>query len=78
MKERLLAIQSENGWNDREMAERLGCSRPLWSLIRQGKTEVSADLAVRAAGAFPELSVDLLELARDSVTPQTNGGRKAA
>ena len=78
MKERLLAIQTREGWSDREMAERLGCSRPLWTLIRNGKNEMSADLLMKAAGAFPELSADLLDLARDAATPRTNTGRKAA
>lgn len=78
MKDALLAIQAREGWNDREMAEHLGCSRPLWSLIRAGKSELSSDLAVRAVGAFPELSSELLLLARDTATPQTNRARKVA
>jgi len=49
------------------MAARLNCSRPLWNLIKNGHRPVSDDLAVRAAGAFPELSADLLARAAKSV-----------
>lgn len=78
MQERLVQIQRDNDWSDREMAERLGCSRPLWNLIRRGKAEISGDLAVRAVGAFPELTVDLLGMAQDSAKTVAIARKKRA
>lgn len=49
------------------MAQRLGCSRPYWNLIRNGKRPLTHELAVRAAGTWPELTRHLLDMAEASV-----------
>lgn len=73
---RLAAIQTREGLSDGQMAERLGCSRSLWNQVRRGRMPLSHELAVRAAGAFPELSRDLLLFAADAVTPLTDSAAK--
>lgn len=78
MREQLIAIQRREALTDGQMAARLHCSRPLWNLIKNGRRPVSDDLAVRAAGAFPELARSLLERAEHSVRPVANTGDKAA
>lgn len=73
----LTAIQRRNGWSDREMAERLGIDRSYWTHIRLGRMDLSHTLALRAAGLWPELTRDLLELAV-SVSTSTNTATEAA
>lgn len=63
MLQKLTAIQQREGLSDRGMAQRLGLSRPHWNLIRNGRRTLTPDVALRAAGAFPELTRDLLALA---------------
>lgn len=66
MKDRLLLIQTRESLTDTAMADRLGLSRPTWNLIKNGRVRLSGEVAIRAAGAFPELADDLLELAAAS------------
>ncbi len=68
MRERLLAIQVREHLSDEGMATRLQCSRSLWSMVRRGKMPLSHEMAIRATGAFPELTLDLLEMASASVS----------
>lgn len=71
-------IQRREGLTDGELAARLGISRWLWNRIKNGHKPVTSEVAVRAAGAFPELTRELLDRAAASVT---NGGeppRRAA
>ena len=73
VRDALIALQQRKGLTDAEMAERLGCSRPYWNLIRHGKRAFPRDMAIRAAGAWPELTRHLLDMAEQSVpnTAQT-------
>jgi plasmid maintenance system antidote protein VapI len=75
----LTAIQSRERLTDAAMAARLGISRPQWNLIRNGRRVLTHQVAVRAAGAFPELTRSLLEMAADSVrTPAEAASKEAA
>lgn len=78
MLERLIQIQTKNGWTDAQMAARLGMSRPHWNLMRNGRVRFTATASVRAAGAFPELTRDLLDLAAVSVPTTTHTAGEAA
>jgi hypothetical protein len=61
MREELRGIQEREGLTDTEMALRLGCSRPLWNLIKNDRRAVSDATAIAAARAWPELTRALLE-----------------
>lgn len=63
MRTRLIELQQQRALTDAEMASVLGVSRPHWNLVKNGRVELSDELAIRAAGSFPELTRDLLELA---------------
>ena len=65
--EDLTTIQSRESLSDREMAERLGVSRPVWSRIRNRRRRLTPNVAMRATGAFPELTRILLDQAADIV-----------
>jgi hypothetical protein len=75
---KLLEIQRREGYTDGQMAAELGISRPLWNLVKNGRTKMSDNLAVKAAGAFPELTRDLIDRAANTVTSAPNNGAKAA
>lgn len=75
MLEAMKDIQIREGLTDGQMAQRLFCSRPLWNRVKNGRMPLSDDLAVRAAGAFPELTRELLDRAARSVS---NNAQKAA
>jgi transcriptional regulator with XRE-family HTH domain len=60
MLSKLTAIQTREGWPDREMARRLGIARSTWTEIRNERIPLSARHRMAAAGAFPELLSDLL------------------
>lgn len=60
------------------MADRLGCSRAYWNLIRNGRRPLTHAMAVRAAGAWPELTRQLLDIAEASVKSVTVAHVKAA
>lgn len=63
MREKLREIQRREALTDGQMADRLGVSRPMWNLVKNGRLRFTERWALRAAGAFPELSRELLELA---------------
>jgi transcriptional regulator with XRE-family HTH domain len=66
MLDKLKAIQERDHLTDGDMARRLGISRSLWNLIRNGKMELSDAVAMTAAGVWPELSRDLLKRAEQA------------
>lgn len=68
----LAAIQRREGLNDRDMAARLGISRPTWNRVRNGRLPLTDEVAMRAAGLWPELTRDLLERAASTVSEGTN------
>lgn len=74
----LVAIQSREALTDAQMALRLGLSRPQWNLIRNGRRPLTHAVALRAAGAFPELTRDLIDRAADSVSTPANTEKEAA
>jgi plasmid maintenance system antidote protein VapI len=78
MKDALVTLQQRDGLTDTEMALRLGCSRPYWNMIRHGKRTFPSDMAVRAAGVWPELTRHLLDMAEDSVRSVANSTRDTA
>lgn len=73
MLDKLTAIQNRERYSDGEMARRLGISRSGWNLIRRGKMALSADVAVTAAGVWPELSLDLLQRAEQAAVSVADG-----
>lgn len=78
MLQALTQLQRERQLSDRQMALRLGCSRPYWNLIRNGKRPITHEIAVRAAGTWPELTRHLLDMAEESVMSVANTPRTAA
>lgn len=75
MRDKLIAIQRTNGWQDAEMATRLGIARSTWTGIKNARLPLSDRVQMRAAGAFPELLGDLVT----SVTVRAaNDGPQAA
>jgi plasmid maintenance system antidote protein VapI len=76
MLKKLREIQKRERLTDGEMAEKLGCSRPSWNLMKNGHRELRDEWAVRAAGVWPELSRDLLALAAESAVSGTNIDRQ--
>lgn len=73
MLDKLIAIQRREGLSDGPMAERLGLSRSGWNLMRRGKLAFSAEVAIRAAGEWPELTRDLLNRAESAALARTDG-----
>ena len=74
----LVALQQRESLTDQQMADRLGCSRTHWNLIRNGHRTLNHQIAVRAAGTWPELTRHLLDLAQASVMSVTTADLKAA
>ena len=74
----IVAIQSRESLTDGRMAALLGLSRPQWNLIRNGRRPLTDAVAMRAVGAFPELTRDLLARAADSVSTPANTDKEAA
>jgi transcriptional regulator with XRE-family HTH domain len=57
---RLREIQVKTGWDDKQMAERLGCSRQLYQMTRSGKIPVGRKILKGISMAFPELQQDVI------------------
>lgn len=69
MLNKVAEIQKREGLTDGQMAGKLGIARPTWNLIKNGKAPFHDRLAVRAAGVWPELTRDLLDLAASVSVP---------
>lgn len=78
MKDSLIAIQTRERLSDGQMAERLGVSRPWWNRVKNGHLTLTDEVAVRAAGLWPELTRDLLDRAAASVANGATSERGAA
>lgn len=72
----LRAIQEREKLSDADFGARLGVSRSRWNAIRNGKQSLSDNLALAAAGVWPELTRELLNRAAGSKPSQTNDGRE--
>lgn len=68
----LRAIQTRDGLTDAQMGSRLGVSRSRWNAIRNGKQSLSDNLAMVAAGVWPELTRTLIDRAASAATIQTS------
>jgi transcriptional regulator with XRE-family HTH domain len=55
----LVRIQRERDWSDREMAEHLGVSRSMWSLVKAGLRQPGAKFLRAVKRAFPYLDMNL-------------------
>lgn len=66
MLEKLKAIQQREKLTDGGMAEQLGISRSAWNLIRNERMALSGDVAITAAGVWPELTRDLIDRAEQA------------
>lgn len=73
----LAAIQKRERLTDAAMASKLGISRPTWNRVRNGRLPLTDEVAMRAAGQWPELTRDLLNRAASAVSAGTNTGIKA-
>lgn len=51
----LTALQKWQGLTDKEMADRIGCSRQLYQMTRTGKVPVGLTILRGSVAAFPEL-----------------------
>lgn len=76
MLDELRAIQKREALSDTDMGSRLGVSRSRWNAIRNGKQTLSDNLALAAAGVWPELTRELLNRAAGSTPAQTNDGQE--
>jgi transcriptional regulator with XRE-family HTH domain len=63
-------IQVKKGLSDREMAEKLGCSRQLYQMARTGKIPLRHKILKGISLAFPELQGDILIFLSTNVTNQ--------
>lgn len=78
VRDALIALQKRKSLTDTQMAALLGCSRPYWNLIRNGKRAFPREFAIRAAGVWPELTRYLLDMAEESASPVANTPQPAA
>lgn len=67
----LRSIQVRDKLTDTQMGARLGVSRSRWNAIRHGKQTLSDNLALTAAGVWPELTRTLIDRAASAATVQT-------
>ena len=74
---KLVAIQTREHLTDGQMAEKIGLSRPTWNRVKNGRLALTDEVAVRAAGLWPELTRDLLDRAHATVSERTNTAEKA-
>lgn len=68
----LRSIQKRESLSDEQMAARLGVSRSRWNAIRNGKQTLSDNLAMVAAGVWPELTRTLIDRASAAASVQTS------
>ena len=73
---KLVDMQVRGELTDREMAERLGCSRQLWQMTRTGKTRLSNTLIKCITQNFPELNQDIIYFLAQSADKSSNDGDK--
>lgn len=57
--------QAELGMDDQRFAEKLGVSRPAWSMVRAGKRRIGQKFLANVMRAFPSLTDDCLAYLRD-------------
>lgn len=69
MLDKLVAIQTREALTDAQMGARMGLTRTHWNLVRNGHRALTHQTALRAAGAFPELTRDLIDMAAAIVDP---------
>jgi hypothetical protein len=74
--EKLVLIQKRDALTDADMGRLLGVSRSRWNAIRHGKQTLSDNLALTAAGVWPELTRDLIDRAASSAPTVTATGRQ--
>jgi transcriptional regulator with XRE-family HTH domain len=62
--EKIKQCQEAAGLNESEFARKLGMSRANWFLIKKGQRGLSNDFLSAVMGAFPELTLDILDYMR--------------
>lgn len=75
---KLVDIQKRDKLTDAQMGDRLGVGRSRWNAIRNGKQPFSDNLALAAAGVWPELTRELIERAASAAPSVTVAGRTEA
>ena len=67
-------FQKERGLTDKEMGEKLGCSRQLYQKVRSGKVPLGAKLIKGVMGSFPQLRDDVIYFLSNDAHRLPNGG----
>lgn len=57
--EELIRIQKERDWSDQDMAEHLGVSRPMWSMVKAGDRHPGRKFLRGVKRGFPYLDMNL-------------------
>ncbi len=78
MLEALRKLQQDRALTDGQMAASLGVHRSQWNLMKNGHRPLTHDVAVKAAGAWPELTRHLLDIAQASASAVPNTPKVAA
>lgn len=65
---KVLVIQQREGLTDTGMAIALGLTRQHWNMVKNGHRALTYPMAMTAAGQWPELTRDLLDMATPLVT----------
>lgn len=73
----LIQIQTRDKLSDRQMAERLGCSRTLWQLTRSGKLPLGEKMIRGIFRSFPELHTSLSFFLANDVKKSERSADKA-
>ena len=71
---KLVELQVKGELTDREMAERLGCSRQLWQMTRSGRTPLGKTMAKCITRNFSELNQDIIYFLAQSADKLSNEG----
>ena len=71
---KLVELQVKGELTDREMAERLGCSRQLWQMTRSGRIPLGKTMAKCITRNFPELNRDIIYFLAQSVDRLSRDG----
>jgi len=71
---KLVDMQTREELTDREMAERLGCSRQLWQMTRSGKIPPGKTIIKCITKNFPELHQDIIYFLAQSADKLSNNG----
>lgn len=61
--------QRKEGWNDRELAKKIGCSTSMWNAVRNGRRTPGRAVLDGIFRTFPELQIAYALELRKSAQP---------